>query len=241
MKQAQAKHKLCRRLGYCIWNMAKCPSVKRPYPAGQQGKNGKKKKLSTYGEMLQEKQKIKAHYALTERQLRNIFLAAKRIEGRTDETLMRRIELRLQSAVYHGGFAPTIFAAKQLVVHRHVKVDGKIVDRASYLLKPGQVVTIDAEKSPAIAEAARNVNSTVPAYFESNKEQLKLTIAREPMIEEIPVQVEAASRRVLRPLISVPGNCKVLSSSAKAGLFYVRPFAADEECHPEVPQDALFS
>ena len=155
------------------------------------GKNGKKKKLSTYGEMLQEKQKIKAHYALTERQLRNIFLAAKRIEGRTDETLMRRIELRLQSAVYHGGFAPTIFAAKQLVVHRHVKVDGKIVDRASYLLKPGQVVTIDAEKSPAIAEAARNVNSTVPAYFESNKEQLKLTIAREPMIEEIPVQVEA--------------------------------------------------
>ena len=191
MKQAQAKHKLCRRLGYCIWNMAKCPSAKRPYPAGQQGKNGKKKKLSTYGEMLQEKQKIKAHYALTERQLRNIFLAAKRIEGRTDETLMRRIELRLQSAVYHGGFAPTIFAAKQLVVHRHVKVDGKIVDRASYLLKPGQVVTIDAEKSPAIAEAARNVNSTVPAYFESNKEQLKLTIAREPMIEEIPVQVEA--------------------------------------------------
>ena len=99
MKQAQAKHKLCRRLGYCIWNMAKCPSVKRPYPAGQQGKNGKKKKLSTYGEMLQEKQKIKAHYALTERQLRNIFLAAKRIEGRTDETLMRRIELRLTTAV----------------------------------------------------------------------------------------------------------------------------------------------
>ena len=65
MKQAQAKHKLCRRLGYCIWKMAKCPSVKRPYPAGQQGKNGKKKKLSTYGEMLQEKQKIKAHYALS--------------------------------------------------------------------------------------------------------------------------------------------------------------------------------
>ena len=55
MKQAQAKHKLCRRLGYCIWNMAKCPSVKRPYPAGQQGKNGKKKKLSTYGESRKSK------------------------------------------------------------------------------------------------------------------------------------------------------------------------------------------
>ena len=113
MKQAQAKHKICRRIGYCIWNMPKCPSVKRPYAAGLQGKAAKKKKLSTYGEMMQEKQKLKAHYALTERQLRNIFLAAKRIEGRTDETLMRNIELRLQSAVYHGGFAPTIFAANR--------------------------------------------------------------------------------------------------------------------------------
>ena len=187
---SRAKHKFCRRVGQCIWGDATCPSVKRPYAAGPHGK-GRRVKLSTYGEMLQEKQKIKAHYALTERQLRNIFLAAKRIEGRTDEILMRKIELRLQSAVYHGGFAPTIFAAKQLVVHRHVKVDGKIVDRASYLLKPGQVITIDAEKSPAIAEAARNVNATVPAYFESNKEQLKLTVTREPMIEEIPVQVEA--------------------------------------------------
>ena len=99
--------------------------------------------------------------------------------------------MRLLSVSSETSSLPQNASAKQLVVHRHVKVDGKIVDRASYLLKPGQVVTIDAEKSPAIAEAARNVNSTVPAYFESNKEQLKLTIAREPMIEEIPVQVEA--------------------------------------------------
>ena len=191
MKQVQAKHKICRRIGYCIWGMAKCPSVKRPYAAGLQGKNAKKKKLSTYGEMMQEKQKLKAHYALTETQLRNIFLKAKSIEGRTDETLMRLIELRLQSAVYHGGFAPTIFAAKQMVVHRHVKVDGKIVDRPSYLLKPGQVITIDPAKSPALAEAAKAVNYVVPAYFESDKDQLKITVVREPMLEEVPVQVEA--------------------------------------------------
>ena len=194
MKQAQAKHKICRRIGYCIWNMANCPTVKgkaRDYAAGLQGKNAKKKKLSTYGEMMQEKQKLKAHYALTETQLRNIFLKAKRIEGRTDETLMRLIELRLQSAVYHGGFAPTIFAAKQMVAHRQVKVDGKIVDRASYRLKPGQVITIDAEKSPALAEIAKGVSSSVPAYFECDKEQLKVTVVREPMLEEIPVQVKA--------------------------------------------------
>ena len=191
MKQAQAKHKLCRRLGYCIWNMPKCPSVKRPYAAGLQGKNRKKSKLSTYGVMMQEKQKLKAHYALTESQLRNIFLVAKRKEGRTNEILMQHIELRLDAAVYHSGFAPTIFAAKQFVSHRHILVDGKIVDRPSYRLKPGQVLSINAEKSPKIAEIARDVNSTIPPYFETNKEQLKVTVLREPMIEEIPVQVEA--------------------------------------------------
>ena len=191
MKQAQAKHKLCRRLGYCVWNMAKCPSVKRPYAAGLQGKNAKRKKLSTYGEMMQEKQKLKAHYCMTERQLRNAFLNAKRVAGRTDETLMRRIEMRLIAAVYHGGFAPTIFAAKQIISHRHILVDGKIVDRSSYLLTPGQVVSIDAERSPKIAEAAKATDFVVPPYFDSNKETLKLTIVREPMINEIPVQVEA--------------------------------------------------
>ena len=191
MKQAQAKHKLCRRLGYCIWNMPKCPSVKRPYAAGLQGKNRKKSKLSTYGVMMQEKQKLKAHYALTESQLRNLFIVAKRKEGRTNEILMQHIEMRLDATVYHSGIAPTIFAAKQFVAHRHILVDGKIVDRPSFRLKPGQVVSINAEKSPKVAEIARDVNSTIPPYYETNKEELKVIVLREPMIEEIPVQVEA--------------------------------------------------
>lgn len=191
MKQAQAKHKLCRRLGYCIWNMPKCPSVKRPYAARLQGKNRKKSKLSTYGVMMQEKQKLKAHYALTESQLRNLFIVAKRKEGRTNEILMQHIEMRLDATVYHSGIAPTIFAAKQFVAHRHILVDGKIVDRPSFRLKPGQVVSINAEKSPKVAEIARDVNSTIPPYYETNKEELKVTVLREPMIEEIPVQVEA--------------------------------------------------
>ena len=191
MKQAQAKHKLCRRLGYCIWNMPKCPSVKRPYAAGLQGKNRKKYKLSTYGVMMQEKQKLKAHYALTESQLRNLFIVAKRKEGRTNEILMQHIEMSLDATVYHSGIAPTIFAAKQFVAHRHILVDGKIVDRPTFRLKPGQVVSINAEKSPKVAEIARDVNSTIPPYYETNKEELKVTVLREPMIEEIPVQVEA--------------------------------------------------
>ena len=99
--------------------------------------------------------------------------------------------MRLDATVYHSGIAPTIFAAKQFVAHRHILVDGKIVDRPSFRLKPGQVVSINAEKSPKVAEIARDVNSTIPPYYETNKEELKVTVLREPMIEEIPVQVEA--------------------------------------------------
>ena len=191
MKQAQAKHKLCRRIGYCVWGMAKCPSVKRPYAAGLQGKNAKRKKLSTYGEMMQEKQKLKAHYALTENQLRNTFLAAKRIEGKTNEILMQHLEFRLDAAVYHAGFAPTVFAAKQFVNHRHILVNGRIVDRGSFKLRVGDVISINAEKSAKVAEIAKAVETAAPAYFEVDKEALKITVARQPMIEEIPVNVES--------------------------------------------------
>ena len=193
MKKVQAKHKLCRRLGYCVWNMPNCPTVKgkaRTYAAGLQGKAAKRKKLSTYGEMMQEKQKLKAHYALTENQLRNTFLAAKRIEGKTNEILMQRLEFRLDAAVYHAGFAPTVFAAKQFVNHRHILVNGKIVDRGSYMLRIGDVITIK-EKSAKVAEIAKAVQTAAPAYLEVDKEALKITIARQPMIEEIPVNVES--------------------------------------------------
>ena len=141
--------------------------------------------------MMQEKQKLKAHYALTENQLRNTFLAAKRIEGKTNEILMQHLEFRLDAAVYHAGFAPTVFAAKQFVNHRHILVNGKIVDRGSFKLRVGDVITINAEKSAKIAEIAKAVETAAPAYFEVDKEALKITVARQPMIEEIPVNVES--------------------------------------------------
>lgn len=193
MKQGQAKHKLCRRVGFCLWGMKNCPTVKheRNYPAGQRGKTARRNKLTTYGEMMLEKQKLRGHYALTEKQLRSAFIAAKKIEGKTNEILMQHIESRLVSAVYHAGFAPTIFAAKQFVSHRHILVDGKIVDRGSYLLRPGQVISINAEKSPSIAAIAKGVDTTAPAYFEVDKENLKAVFSRLPLLEEIPFQVEA--------------------------------------------------
>jgi small subunit ribosomal protein S4 len=184
------KHKLCRRLGTCVWGSPKCPSVRRPYSAGQHGNNRRRRKLSTYGELLLEKQKLRTHYQLTEKQLRFVYHQAKAGDGATGEKLLRFLELRLSSVIYRSGLAPTIFAAKQAVSHRHVMVDGKIVNRGGFRLRAGQVVSINAEKSPAIAEIAKSTDIVPPPYLELDKEHCRVTVAREPLPEEIPAGVE---------------------------------------------------
>ena len=189
---SRAKHKFCRRVGRCIWGDPKCPSVKRPYAAGPHGK-GRRVKLSTYGELLMEKQKLKNYYAISEKQLQIAYAKAKAGLGVTHEKLFRSLELRLDAMVFRAGFAPTIFAAKQWVNHGHIYVDGKRVDRSSYQLKEGQVISIDAEKSPAIAEMAKKGNATVPAYMEVDLDNLKATLVRMPQVEEIPVNVKIMS------------------------------------------------
>ncbi len=189
---SRAKHKFCRRIGQCLWGDPKCPSVKRPYAAGPHGK-GRRVKLSTYGELLLEKQKLRNYYAISEKQLRIAFAKAKSGLGLTHEKLFRSLEMRLDALVYRAGFAPTIFAAKQIVNHGHILVDGKRVDRSSCVVKEGQVISIDAAKSPAAAEAAKKSNSIVPPYMEVDLDNLKATLVRAPQLEEIPVPVKIMS------------------------------------------------
>ncbi|HRR06687.1 MAG TPA: 30S ribosomal protein S4, partial [Victivallales bacterium] len=185
----RAKHKLCRRIGACIWGSPKCPSAKRPYKAGPHGKTSQKK-LSTYGELLLEKQKLKMFYALTERQLRLAYMDAKRSKIQTDFKFLRNLELKLASVVYRGGLAPTIFAAKQYVSHRHILVDGRIVDRPSYMVKPGQIISINPERDPALASKVKDINCEVPAYLQLDKDNCKLTVVRDPVPGEIPCNIE---------------------------------------------------
>ncbi len=182
---SRAKHKFCRRIGQCLWGDPKCPSVKRPYCAGPHGK-GRRNKLSTYGELLLEKQKLRNYYAISEKQLRIAYAKAKSGEGQAHEKLFRSLEQRLDAVLFRTGFAPTIFAAKQYINHGHVLVNGKRVDRSSYQVREGQVVSIDPAKSPAIAEIAKKGNATVPPYFEVDLENLKITLVRAPQVEEIP-------------------------------------------------------
>ena len=189
---SRAKHKFCRRIGQCLWSDPKCPSVKRPYAAGPHGK-GRRVKLSTYGELLMEKQKLKNYYAISEKQLQIAYAKAKAGLGVTHEKLFRSLEVRLDAMVFRAGFAPTIFAAKQWVNHGHIYVDGKRVDRASYIVKEGSVISIDPEKSPAIAEFAKKNNTPAPAYMEVDLDNLKATLVRAPQVEEIPVDVKIMS------------------------------------------------
>jgi len=172
-----------------VWGNPKCPSVRRPYSPGIHGRT-RRGKLSTFAELLLEKQKLRAHYSITEKQLRFAYHKAKGGEGSAADKLLRNLEMRLASVVFRSGLAPTIFAAKQAVTHRHVQVDGRIVDRVSYRVKPGQVVSINPQRSPALATIAQNTDVVPPPYLEVDKDNVRVSVPREPLQEEIPVGIE---------------------------------------------------
>lgn len=144
--------KLCRREDEKLFlkgtrcSTAKCAFEKKGYPPGQQGKNRRIKKLSNYGLQLREKQKIKRYYSLLESQFRGTFEKAVRKKGIASENLMKMLESRLDNVVFRMGFAPSRATARQLVRHRHFKVNGKLVDIPSYQVKPNDEIQV-TEKS----------------------------------------------------------------------------------------------
>ncbi|MEN9919633.1 MAG: ribosomal protein [Bacteroidota bacterium] len=141
------KSRIARKFGEPIFGPDKVLS-KKNYPPGQHG-NGRKKKTSEYGIQLREKQKAKYTYGVLEKQFRNLFEKAASSRGITGEVLLQLLESRLDNVVFRLGIAPTRAAARQLVSHRHIVVDGKVVNIPSYTLKPGQVVGV-REKSKSL-------------------------------------------------------------------------------------------
>ena len=141
------KSKIARKMGEPIFGEDKVLSRKN-YAPGQHGAN-KRRKLSEYGTQLREKQKAKYTYGVLERQFRNLFKKASSSRGVTGEVLLQLLESRLDNVVYRLGIAPTRAAARQLVLHRHVTVDGQVVNIPSYQVVPGQVVAV-REKSKSL-------------------------------------------------------------------------------------------
>lgn len=141
------KTRIARKFGEAIFGPDKVLS-KKNYPPGQQG-NARKRKTSEYGIQLKEKQKAKFTYGVLEKQFRNMFDKAQRTKGITGEVLLQLLECRLDNVVFRLGIAPTRAAARQLVSHKHITVDGEVVNIPSYSIKPGQIVAV-REKSKSL-------------------------------------------------------------------------------------------
>ena len=182
--------RIARKFGEAIFGPDKVLS-KKNYPPGQHG-NARKRKTSEYGIQLREKQKAKYTYGVLEKQFRNLFEKASRSKGITGEVLLQLLEGRLDNVVFRLGIAPTRAAARQLVSHRHITVDGKVVNIPSYLVKAGDVVEIKESKKNIqrmkdIVEVAGG--RIVPEWLDIDAEKLQGTVKELPSREQIDVPV----------------------------------------------------
>ena len=184
------KTKIARKFGEPIFGDDKV-LAKKNYPPGQHGVN-KRRKLSEYGTQLREKQKAKYTYGVLEKQFRSLFDKATRTKGVKGEVLLQLLESRLDNIVYRLGIAPTRAAARQLVLHRHITVDGEVVNIASYSVKPGQVVAV-REKSKSlevIADALAGFNHSKYPWIEWDENVKGGKMLHLPQREDIPENIK---------------------------------------------------
>ena len=184
------KSRIARRFGEAIFGPDKVLD-RRNYAPGQHGVN-RRKKMSEYGTQLAEKQKAKYTYGVLERQFRLLFAQASRIKGITGEILLQLLESRLDNVVYRLGMAPTRAAARQLVSHRHITVDGKVVNIPSYQVKAGQVVAVreKAKSLEVIAASLDGFNHSKYPWLEWNEADKAGKFLNMPQREEIPETIK---------------------------------------------------
>jgi len=190
-KRANSKYKLDRRVGENLWGRPKSPVNKRSYGPGQHGQR-RAKKLSDYGTQLQAKQKLKGYYGnITERQFRKYYTDASRRPGDTGENMIGLLETRLDTVVYRSKFVPTPFAARQLVSHGHVKVNGRRVTIASYHVKDSDTIelTPKAREMALVMEASKSGERDTPDYLEV-AEGKSAKLLRTPKLADVPYAVQ---------------------------------------------------
>ncbi|WP_142139802.1 30S ribosomal protein S4 [Acidovorax sp. SLBN-42] len=190
--QSRSKTRLSRALGVALTPKAARYMEKRPYAPGEHGRT-KRKADSDYAVRLREKQRLRAQYGIREKQLRIAFNEARRTDGLTGENLVELLEMRLDALVLRAGFARTIAQARQFVVHRHILVDGKIVDRPSFRVKPGQTIGVKQRSEGTepfqVAAAGGHVDvlPKIPGYIDVQLDKLQATLVRRPKRAEVPV------------------------------------------------------
>jgi small subunit ribosomal protein S4 len=189
-KREGSKYKINRRLGVNLWGRSKSPLNRRDYGPGQHGQ--RRKKPSDFGTQLMAKQKLKGYYAnIGERQFRRLYEEAARRRGDTGENLIELLERRLDAVVYRMKFMPTPFAARQFVNHGHIRVNGRRVNIASYLVKDGDLIEVkDKSKELAIVlEASKSTERDVPDYLQVDHDRMKGSFVRAPKLADVPYPV----------------------------------------------------
>ena len=191
-KRIESKYKINRRLGVNLWGRAKSPLNKgHENPPGQHGQ--RRKKPSDFGTQLMAKQKLKGYYGnIGEKQFRKLYDEAVRRRGDTSENLIELLERRLDAVVYRMKFAPTPFAARQVVNHGHVQVNGRRVNIASFQVKDNDVISIK-EKSRDMAlilEAAQSNERDIPEYLSVDHKEMKGSFVRAPKLPDVPYPVQ---------------------------------------------------
>ncbi|MFH6602227.1 30S ribosomal protein S4 [Maribacter algicola] len=184
------KSKIARKFGEAIFGDDKS-FEKKNYPPGMHGQNRRRGKKSEYSIQLMEKQKAKYTYGILERQFRNIFANAKRKEGVTGEILLQLCESRLDNVVFRMGISNSRRGARQLVSHRHITVNGELVNIPSYSLKPGDVVGVrEKSKSLQTINDALSANSSVYEWITWNSEKMEGTFVAVPERMQIPENIK---------------------------------------------------
>jgi small subunit ribosomal protein S4 len=185
------KTKIARKFGDPIFGTDKS-FEKKNYPPGQHGNNKRRRKSSEYGIQLKEKQKAKYTYGVLEKQFRNLFDKASRSKGVTGEVLLQLLESRLDNVVYRLGIAPSRSAARQLVSHRHITVNGEILNIPSYTLRPGDMVGV-REKSKSLEVITESLSANrhgSSAWLEWDEGQMIGKFLNRPEREEIPETIK---------------------------------------------------
>jgi len=189
-KRTSSKYKLDRRMGENIWGRPKSPVNRRDYGPGQHGQR-RKGKLSDFGIQLRAKQKLKGYYGdVTEKQFRRAYKEAAAMKGDTSQNLIGLLEQRLDMVVYRAKFTPTIFSARQLVSHGHVRVNGVKCNVASRKVVPGDVISLSAKAQEMllVIEAQSLPERDIPEYVTPDGTD-KVTYVRIPTLDEVPYPV----------------------------------------------------
>ena len=190
-KRLKSKHKVDRRLKVNLWGRPKSPFNSRAYPPGQHGQT-RKGKPTDYGIQLNAKQKLKSYYGnINERQFRNIYRRALAKRGDTTENLIAILESRLDTIVYRSKFAPTVFSARQLINHGHIRVNKKKVNVSSFLVKEADVIEVkeNSKKLNVIEVSISNKERDIPDYIQPDDKKKSVKFIRVPKFEEVPYPV----------------------------------------------------